>query len=64
MLKKVAIGLGAFVALVVAALLAAPLLIDAESFKPRIATAIRDVTGRELAMTGPVKLRLLPSPVV
>lgn len=64
MLKKVAIGLGAFVALVVVVLLAAPLLIDAESFKPRIAAAIRDVTGRELAIAGPVKLRLLPSPVV
>lgn len=64
MLKKVAIGLGAFVALIVAALLAAPLLIDAESFKPRIAAAIRDVTGRDLAIAGPVKLRLLPSPVV
>lgn len=64
MLKKVAIGLGAFVALVIAVLLAAPLLIDAESFKPRIAAAIRDVTGRDLAIAGPVKLRLLPSPVV
>ncbi len=64
MLKKVAIGLGAFVALVVVVLLAAPLLIDAESFKPRIAAAIRDVTGRELAIAGPVRLRLLPSPVV
>lgn len=64
MLKKVAIGLGAAVALIVAVLLAAPLLIDAESFKPRIAAAIRDVTGRDLAIAGPVKLRLLPSPVV
>jgi uncharacterized protein involved in outer membrane biogenesis len=64
MLKKIAIGLGAFLALVVAVLLVAPLLIDAESFKPRIAAAIRDVTGRELTIAGPVKLRLLPSPVV
>ena len=64
MLKKVAIGVGAFVALVVAALVAAPLFIDADTFKPRIAAAIRDVTGRDLTIAGPVKLRLLPSPVV
>ncbi len=64
MLKKVAIGLGAFVALIVAVLLAAPLLIDAESYTPRIGAANRDVTGRELTISGPVKLRLLPSPVV
>ena len=64
MLKKVAIGLGALVALILVVLAAAPMFIDAESFKPRVAAAIRDLTGRDLAIAGPVKLRLLPSPVV
>lgn len=63
-LKKVAIGLGAVIVLVVAVALAAPLFIDAESYKPRVAAAIRDLTGRDLAISGPVKLRLLPSPVL
>lgn len=64
MLKKVAIGLGAVVVLAVAVAAAAPLFIDAESYKPRVAAAIRDLTGRDLTISGPVKLRLLPSPVL
>lgn len=62
MLKKVGIGLGSLAALIVAVLLAAPLFIDADSYKPRVAAAIRDLTGRDLTIAGPVRLRLLPSP--
>lgn len=62
MLKKVGIGLGGLVALIVAVLLLAPLFIDADSYKTRVAAAIRDLTGRELTIAGPVRLRLLPSP--
>lgn len=64
MLKKVGIGLGGLVVLIAATLLLVPLLIDADSYKPRIAAAIRDLTGRELTIAGPVRLRLLPSPVL
>lgn len=60
--KKLLIGGGGVVGLLVVLLLAVPLLIDANSFKPRIIAEVTRATGRELVLDGPIGLSLLPAP--
>ena len=60
MLKKAAIGVGIFAALVLIAGVAAGLLIDVNSYKPRIEGLVADATGRKLTIEGPLSLRLVP----
>lgn len=60
-MKKLLIGLGVLVVLVVAALVAAPFLIPVETYKQQIASATRDATGRELVIGGDFGVSLLPS---
>ena len=48
----------------VAAAGAAYLLIDLNSFKPRIVDAVRTATGRELSLAGPISIGLAVSPTV
>ena len=43
-------------------LLAVPMLVDVERFKPRILSAISDGVGRPVTMDGPLQLSLLPRP--
>ncbi|GAB4137732.1 MAG: AsmA family protein [Sphingomonadales bacterium] len=43
-------------------LLAVPMLVDVERFKPRILAAISDGVGRPVTMAGPLQLSLLPRP--
>lgn len=43
-------------------LVAVPMLVDVERFKPRILTAISDGVGRPVTMDGPLQLSLLPRP--
>lgn len=64
MRKKLLIGGGGFVGLLVVALLAAPLFIDANSYKPLIVSQVKAATGRDLALEGPISLSLLPTPAV
>ncbi len=64
MLKKILIGVGGLVGLVVVAGVAAPFFIDVNDYKPRIVAAVKDATGRDLAISGPIKLSLLPSPSI
>ena len=55
----------AFAALLGVAALAVvllPRLIDVEAYRPVIIEAVRDATGRELVIDGPVRLRLFPVP--
>ena len=62
--KKVLVGGGGLVGLLVVALLAVPLLIDVNSYKPTIAAEVKKATGRDLVLDGPIKLSLLPVPEV
>ncbi|HYC63523.1 MAG TPA: AsmA family protein [Reyranellaceae bacterium] len=62
--KKILIGVGGVVGLVVVAGLVAPALFDANTYKPMIAAEVKRATGRELRLDGPISLSLLPSPSV
>jgi len=58
--KKVLIALGALIVLVIAAALAAPFLIPTDTYKARLIALVKDSTGRDLKIAGPVKFSLLP----
>ncbi|MBX9942440.1 MAG: AsmA family protein [Reyranella sp.] len=62
--KKILIGGGGIIGLLIVALLAAPLFIDVNSYKPTIAAEVKKATGRDLVLDGPIKLSLLPVPSV
>ena len=44
------------------AVAAAPYLVDVESYKPSLIEAVKDATGRELVIDGPMKLSVFPVP--
>jgi hypothetical protein len=49
---------------IVAVLSGVPGLIDVEAYKPGLIQAVREATGRELVIDGPMKVRILPVPGV
>src|SRR6267142_1740184 len=51
---------GGLAALLAAALLAVWLLVNPNDYKPRIAAAVRDATGRDLVLQGDIKLSVFP----
>ena len=57
MLRWVLFGLAALVLLAAAGLAFVIATFDVEAQKPRIAEAVRDATGRELALRGPIRLK-------
>lgn len=59
-MKKIMIVMGVVLALIVIALVAIPFFVPVEAFKPRIAAAVKDATGRSLAIDGEISLSLLP----
>jgi AsmA protein len=60
MKKKLAIAVGAAVAIVVAAALALSFIVSPDSYKGEIAARVRAATGRELRIAGPLSLSFLP----
>jgi AsmA protein len=52
--------LAALVLLIVIATITLPFFIDPNDFKPEIAAAVKDKTGRDLTMTGELKLSIFP----
>jgi len=64
MLKKLLIGLGVVVLLLVAAVLVGPRFVDWNAYKPRVIEAVRNATGRELAIDGDISVSLLPTPTL
>jgi len=62
--QKLLIRAGAVIGVLVVALLVLPSLIDLNSYKPRIIAEVKQATGRDLAIEGPIRLSLLPLPVV
>jgi hypothetical protein len=55
------IGIAA-VGAVVAALSSVPRLVNVEAYKPGLIQAVREATGRELVIDGPMRLRMFPVP--
>jgi len=60
-MKKVLIGIGVFVVVLVAALLIIPPLIPVDVYKEQLTSQVRDATGRELVIKGDMSFSLLPS---
>ena len=62
--KKILIGGGGFVGVLIVALLVAPSFFDLNKYKPEIVSLAKKATGRDLVLDGPVTLSLLPTPAV
>lgn len=52
--------IAAMVFLIIIAIFTLPFFIDPNNFKPEIAAAVKDKTGRELTLTGELKLSIFP----
>lgn len=63
-MKKVLWGIGGVIALLAAAVLVIPSVIDWNAYKPEIAEQVRKLTGRELVIAGDIDLNILPSPAL
>lgn len=63
-MRKLLIGLGILVVLLVGVAFAGPLLVPTDSIKADIASEVRKATGRTLAIDGALNFRLLPAPGV
>ncbi len=61
MMKKLLIGLAVVVVIAIAAALAVPFLVPVDFYKGQIIARVRDATGRDLSINGPVRLSVLPS---
>jgi AsmA protein len=59
-MKKAALIIVALVAVIIVGAIAALALIDWNRFKPEIAEAVREATGRELRIDGDIELSILP----
>jgi uncharacterized protein involved in outer membrane biogenesis len=64
MLKKILIGVFGLIVLLLLAVAIGPRFIDWNGYKGRVADAVREVTGRDLAIDGDMSLSLLPSPTL
>jgi len=62
--KKVLIGAGGVIGVLIVALLIAPSFFDLNQYKPQIIAEVKKATGRDLVIDGPVSLSLLPLPQV
>jgi AsmA protein len=58
--KILSIAVGAVIAVIALALLAVRLFVDPNDYKPRIAAAVKNATGRELVLQGDIKLSVFP----
>jgi len=63
-LKKILIGLCGLVAVLLAAVLIAPGLIDWNDYKAEISARAKQATGRDLVIDGDIKLTVLPAPAL
>lgn len=61
--RKLWIGAG-LLGLLAAALVAIPSFVDANAYKPEIIARVKQATGRDVTIDGPVRLSLLPAPEV
>jgi len=61
-LIRIGAAVGAVIALLALAIVAAPTLLNVEQYKPAMIAAVKEATGRELVIEGPLKLTLFPRP--
>lgn len=61
-MKKTVIAILALVVVLVGAVLVGPSFVDWNSYKPEIAAAVEQRTGRKLAIDGAIGFQVLPSP--
>ncbi|MCP1337661.1 AsmA family protein [Futiania mangrovi] len=61
MLKRILIGLGILVVVLIAGVVALPFLIPAETIKTQVASAVERATGRTLTISGDVAPSVFPS---
>ncbi len=59
-MKKLAIGIVVLLLLVVAAALAAPFVVPTDAYKAKLIAAVKESTGRDLKIGGPIAFSLLP----
>jgi uncharacterized protein involved in outer membrane biogenesis len=60
--RKIGWAVAAFLGVVLLGVGVAPYAIDVEAYRPAIVEAVRDATGRELVIDGPVRLSVFPVP--
>ena len=60
-MKKLLIGLGVIVVLLIAAVVIIPMVVPLESYKGEIQARVKDATGRDLRIDGPISLSLFPA---
>ncbi|RKQ68129.1 AsmA family protein [Oceanibaculum indicum] len=63
-MRRVLIGLGVVAVVLLAAVFLVPSLVDWNGYKPRIAEAVREATGRDLVIDGNIGLSILPTPTL
>ncbi|NQV48440.1 MAG: AsmA family protein [Rhodospirillaceae bacterium] len=63
-MKKLLIGLGGLVAVLVVGVLVVPGLIDWNNYKTEITEQAKAFTGRDLVINGDIKLTILPAPAL
>lgn len=59
-MKKLIIGLVALIVLVILAAVIVPLVVPVDAYEGRLIAMVKQSTGRDLKISGPVKLSLLP----
>lgn len=62
--KKLLIGAGGVLGLVIVALLLVPSFVDLNGRKAEIVSEVKKATGRDLVIEGPISLSILPTPKV
>jgi AsmA protein len=60
-MRKLIIGLGIVVVMLLAAAIIVPLVIPATVYRDQVVSAVQGATGRQLHINGPVKLTILPN---
>lgn len=60
-MKKLLIGLGIVVVLLIAAVVVVPMLVPLDSYKGEIQAQVKEKTGRDLRIDGDISLSLLPT---
>jgi len=63
-MKKVFIGIGVVLVLIVATIIAIPFFVPLDAIRDRIVAEVKTSTGRDLAIDGPVDLSIFPSVAV
>ena len=62
--RRIAWAVAALLGPLLAAAVAAPYLVNVEAYKPALIQAVKEATGRELVIDGPMRLRMFPVPRV